>query len=115
METVNQKQTVSSPLPEINKVVNVTLTGGIIGMMGGAPEARLNKVISRENKNGWKVVQIIPSDQGNLFINILRFIILIVTIFLFTSVSGYYVIFEKVNNTVNQTNKLDTIVEKRKW
>jgi hypothetical protein len=86
---------ISSSLPEINKVVNVTLTGGIIGLLGGSPHGRLNKIIKRENQNGWKVIQIIPSDQGNLFIGMLRFIVLIITLFFYTTASGYYIIMEK--------------------
>jgi hypothetical protein len=94
--TVQVNQTPNNVIsPEINKVVNVTLTGGIIGMIGGSPDGSLNKIITRENQNGWKVIQIIPSDQGNLFINILRFIVLIMTLFFYTTTSGYYIILEK--------------------
>jgi predicted RNA-binding Zn-ribbon protein involved in translation (DUF1610 family) len=94
--TNSQKHdSISSSLPAINKVVNVTLTGGIIGMLGGSPHGSLNKIIERENQNGWKVIQIIPSDQGNLFISILRFLVLIITLFFYTTASGYYIIMEK--------------------
>lgn len=95
-DSVNQTDvSISSALPGTNKVVNVTLTGGIIGMFGGSPHGTLNRIIKRENQKGWKVIQIIPSDQGNLFISILRFIVLIVTLFFYTTASGYYIIMEK--------------------
>jgi hypothetical protein len=80
---------------QTNKVVNVTLTGGIIGLFTSSPPSSLNNTIKRENANGWRVVQIIPADSGNIFLYIFRLLLLIITLFLFTTVNGYYVIMEK--------------------
>ena len=84
-----------SPNERLNKIVNVNLIGGIIGLFIASPVNALNKIISRENANGWKVVQIIPSDSGNIFLTILRFLLLIITFFLYTTTNGYYIILEK--------------------
>lgn len=92
----NQVQDTSGQT-QLNKVVNVTLTGGIIGMLGSSPQNALNNRIKKENANGWRVLQVIPADSGNIFLAILRIIILCLTIFLYTTANGYYVILERKN------------------
>lgn len=93
-EQNNQVQDTSTQT-QLNKVVNVTLTGGIIGLLGSSPQNALNNMIKKENASGWKVIQVIPADSGNIFLAILRLIILILTLFFFTTVNGYYVILER--------------------
>ena len=78
-----------------NKVVNVNLTGGIIGLLGDSPKNKLNKVVEEESKNGYRVVQIIPAASANLLLTLLRFLLLWLTLFLWTTSEGYYIIFEK--------------------
>ncbi len=105
-------------LLKINKVINVTLTGGIIGMLGVSPQKSLNKRIKKENAKGWKVVQIIPAASGNILLYIVRLIILALTFFLYTPANGYYIILEKINddkksnNTTKKTESKST--EKKK-
>jgi hypothetical protein len=104
LELPNTDNTTSSASKEIsqqtkksnmNKVVNVTLTGGIIGLVGDSPQNSLNRRISKENKNGWRVIQVIPSSSGNLLLILLRLLLLVVTLFFYTTANGYYVIMEK--------------------
>ena len=78
-----------------NKVVNVNLTGGIIGLLGDSPKNKLNKVVEKESNNGYRVVQIIPAASANLLLTILRGFLLLITLFLYTKSEGYYIIFEK--------------------
>ena len=78
-----------------NKIVNVTLVGGLIGLLSSSPQSRLNKVIQKENSNGWEVIQVIPADSGNIFLTFFRLLLLLITVFLFTTANGYYVILEK--------------------
>lgn len=80
---------------EINKVINVTLTGGLIGFFADSPRNKLNRVIKKENSNGWRTVQVIPSASGNLLLLFFRLLLLIITLFFFTTANGYYVIMEK--------------------
>jgi hypothetical protein len=80
---------------QTNKVVNVALTGGIIGIFSSSPQTKLNEAIKRENANGWRVVQIVPADSGNLFLYIYRLLLLTITLLLYTTTNGYYVIMEK--------------------
>lgn len=78
-----------------NKVVNVTLTGGIIGLFVHSPQFALNRKLKEENANGWVAVQIMPASGGNIFLNILRFAMLVLTLFLYTTSGGYYIIMER--------------------
>lgn len=77
------------------KVVNVTLTGGIVGMLADSPQNKLNRVISEASQSGWRVVQIIPASSGNIFLMIIRLLLLLVTMFFYTQANGYYVVLER--------------------
>ena len=81
-----------------NKVVTVSLTGGIIGAFGSSPNKRLNEEIRTANAQGWRVVQIIPAASGNLFLYLWRLILLCVTLLFYTTANGYYVVLEKVSD-----------------
>lgn len=80
---------------QTNKVVNVTLSGGIIGLLADSPQSSLNAKIKDENAKGWKVIQVIPADSGNLFLSIFRFVLLVCTFLLYTTANGYYVVMER--------------------
>lgn len=79
----------------MNKIINVNLTGGIIGLVGDSPQNSLNRRIKKENQNGWKVIQVIPSSSGNILLIVFRLLLLILTLFFYTTANGYYVIMEK--------------------
>jgi hypothetical protein len=83
---------------ETNKIINVSLTSGIIGILGVSPQQTLNRIIIKENRNGWKVIQIIPASSGNLFLYFLRFLLLICTFLFYTTANGYYIVLEKNKN-----------------
>jgi len=80
---------------QTNKVVNVALVGGLIGLFVASPQNSLNSRIKTENANGWRVVQVISADSGNIFLYIFRLLLLVITFFLYTTANGYYVIMEK--------------------
>jgi hypothetical protein len=84
------------PSNQTNKIVNVSLVGGLIGLFTSSPQSQLNNRISKENSMGWRVIQIIPADSGNAFLFIFRLLLLIFTLFLYTTANGYYVVMEKV-------------------
>ncbi len=79
----------------INKVVRLNFMGGIIGFLTNDPHKALQKRVLQENKNGWRVVQVIPDISGNLFVYLLRILLLIITLFLYTQANGYFILFEK--------------------
>jgi hypothetical protein len=95
VKTSKKEDDISTSADQTNKVVNVTLTGGLIGLFGASPQNSLNSRIKKENANGWRVIQVIPADSGNIFLTIFRLLLLIITLFLFTTANGYYVIMER--------------------
>ncbi len=98
VDSINKQINSYQNYSDNNKVVNVNLTGGIIGLIGDSPHNALNRRIKIENENGWKVVQIIPSSSGNILIIILRMLLLILTLFFYTTSNGYYLILERNHN-----------------
>jgi hypothetical protein len=81
-----------------NKIVNITLWGGLLGLFASSPKQKIAKAIEKENLNGFRVVQVIEAASGNLFLWLLRLIILIITIFIYTPANGYYITFEKIKD-----------------
>ena len=78
-----------------NRLEKVSLAGGIIGMLGTSPRLALQSKLSEVNAQGWYVRQIIPDSTGNLFVSLLRFLILIVTLLLYTPRNGYFIVLER--------------------
>ncbi|NOQ75155.1 MAG: hypothetical protein GQ574_24290 [Crocinitomix sp.] len=78
----------------MNRIENVTLTGGLIGLIGSSPLMSLNKAVKNYNSKGWRVVQVLPSNSGNIAILALRIALLILTLGLFTISNGYYLVLE---------------------
>jgi preprotein translocase subunit YajC len=95
IKTSKSEDDTSTLADQTNKVVNVTLLGGIIGLLRDSPQNSLNRRIKKENANGWRVVQVIPADSGNIFLAIFRLLLLVITLFFYTTANGYYVIMEK--------------------
>jgi uncharacterized paraquat-inducible protein A len=106
----------------MNKIINVTLTSGIIGLFSVSPMNTLRNRIEKENANGWKVLQVMRADSGNLFLAFSRIIILLVTLFFYCPANGYYIILEKAtlnlspeasqqNNTANVCLKCSSAVK----
>lgn len=94
-----------------NKVINVSMTGGIIGMLSGSPKNALNSKIQAENAEGWRVVQILPAESGNLLHMVLRLVLLFCTLFLYTTSNGYYVVMEKEKAEKEKDTKMPDILK----
>ena len=78
-----------------NKIDEITFIGGLIGWLAVNPKATIDNRVAEANKAGWTVVNIISGGEQNALLRLLRFIILVVTLGLFTFGDGVYVIFEK--------------------
>lgn len=90
-----------------NKVERVALSGGLIGALFTNPKNAINKVITKENNDGWYCRQVMPHTTNNLFIRLLQIFILCITFFLWTFGAGYMVLFEKEeNNNHNNNNEI---------
>ena len=78
-----------------NKIDEITFIGGLIGWLVVNPKATIDNRVAEANKAGWTVVNIISGGEQNALLRLLRFIVLVVTLGLFTFGDGVYVIFEK--------------------
>jgi hypothetical protein len=80
---------------KLNKIVRVSLSGGLIGAIGTNPRRALGQTLQKYNAAGWNCHQILPHATRNIFIMVLQIIILVATFGLWTFGAGYLVLFEK--------------------
>ena len=78
-----------------NKVVRISLSAGLIGLLSTSPRRALETQIEKENKEGWNAIYILPHVETNLFAAILRLMVLCVTLSLWTWGAGYLILFER--------------------
>ncbi|TCP62372.1 hypothetical protein EV663_102217 [Rhodovulum bhavnagarense] len=81
-------------MQKINSVVRVSFSGGLIGLLFGSARGKVETTVQKYNSEGWNVAEVIP-DNPNLAIIILRMIILVLTLGLWTISTGYLFIMEK--------------------
>lgn len=86
--------------PKHNKIINVPLWGGLLGLFASSPKSRIANAIKKENTDGYRAVQIIDANSGNILLWLLRLILLAITVFIYTTADGYYIVLEK-NNMMN--------------
>lgn len=78
-----------------NKVDEVSFAGGLIGFLAVNPRRMIDNRVKEANENGWVLTQLQPTSGNNLFIKVLRFVLLVLTLGLFTFGDGMYLVFEK--------------------
>ena len=81
-------------MQKINKVDRIRYSGGIIGLLFGSTKGKMQNKITEMNKQGWNL-HLIHNDQPNLVIWIIRLLILILTLGLWTIGSSEILVFEK--------------------
>lgn len=94
-EARSQEPGEEDKMAKFNKVARISLMGGLIGAMTTNPRKALDDEIAKGNKGGWRAIQIIPYRTTNLFIAILQFLVLVITLGLFTWGGGYLVLFDR--------------------
>jgi hypothetical protein len=77
-----------------NKVVRVNFAGGLLGLVFGSSRGKVEAVVQKHNLEGWNVAEVI-ADNPNLALILVRLILLIITLGLWTISSGYLFILEK--------------------
>ena len=82
-------------MAKVNKVVRIALAGGIIGLLTTNPRRALDQRIDRENQEGWTATYFITHSETNLFMSMLRLLVLFLTLFLWTFGAGYLILFER--------------------
>ena len=80
---------------KVNKVVRISLSGGIIGCLLTNPRRALEARIHEENQLGWNAVYFSPHVETNEFVTILRYAVLVCTLSLWTWGAGYMILFER--------------------
>ena len=78
-----------------NKVVRVSLSGGLIGLLTTNPRRALDNMIDKHNQEGWNAVYFSNHTDTNLLVTFLRLMVLICTGGLWTWGAGYLVLFER--------------------
>ena len=78
-----------------NKVVRISLMGGLIGALTTNPRKALEDAIDKENNEGWNAIHIEPHSTANLLVWVLQLVVLVCTLGIWTWGGGYMVLFEK--------------------
>ena len=78
-----------------NKVVRISLMGGLIGALTTNPRKAIEDAIDKENNEGWNAIHIEPHSTANLLVWVLQLVVLVCTLGLWTWGGGYMVLFEK--------------------
>ena len=79
----------------LNRVERISLSGGIIGSMATNPRNAIQKKCEELNAEGWHCHQIIPHSSNNILVSVLRALVLMVTLFMWTFGDGYLLLFKK--------------------
>jgi hypothetical protein len=78
-----------------NKVVRISLMGGILGLILTNPRRALDTCVKHHNVEGWKCIFILNHSQNNILVLLLQIATLIATCGLWSWGGGYLVTFEK--------------------
>lgn len=78
-----------------NKIDEVSFIGGLIGFIFVNPRSVIDARVKEANDHGWTLVDFQKSTGNNLLINVLRVLLLIFTLGLFTFGDGMFLAFEK--------------------
>jgi hypothetical protein len=77
----------------LNGLCKVSITGGFVGFFSDTPY-KLNQMIEKINKDGYKVVQIVP-EKTDLLSILIMLLLLVVTFGIYTQAPGYYIVYER--------------------
>lgn len=78
-----------------NKMVRISLSGGIVGLLFTNPRKALDDVIDKQNQDGWNAIYFSEHKTSNLFVALLQIATLVVTLGIWTFGAGYLILFER--------------------
>jgi hypothetical protein len=84
-----------APMAKWNRVLRVTLMGGLLGALFTNPRKALEAEILAANQQGWNAIHIQAHRTTNLFVLLLQIVVLILTLGLWTWGAGYLVLLER--------------------
>ncbi len=79
----------------INKVVRISLSGGLIGLLTTNPRRAIDAAVDKGNQDGWRCHQILPHSSRNMLVVVVQLAVLLLTLGLWTWGAGYILLFEK--------------------
>ena len=82
-------------MKKINKMVRISLAGGIIGLIFTNPRKALEKMIEKNNQDGWNAIYYTTHTESNIVMILIQWLVLILTLGLWTFGAGYLILFEK--------------------
>ena len=80
---------------KVNKVLRISLAGGIIGLLFTNPRRALEKAVNDANASGWNCHQILPHGERNLLVVLLQVLVLLLTLGMWTWGAGYILLLER--------------------
>ncbi len=90
---INELKNISKGTPK-NRVVNVSLSGGIVGLFI-SPRQRIENEINYMNEQGYKFVYSLGANSNIVFLGFAIFV-LFITLFIYMPVPSYMLVFEKI-------------------
>lgn len=78
-----------------NKVVRISLSGGLIGLLATNPRKALEDTIKTYNDMGYRCTYFYPNHAPNLLLRLIQIAVLLGTFGLWTWGAGYLVLLEK--------------------
>lgn len=78
-----------------NKIVRISLSGGIIGLLFTNPRKALDDAIDKANQDDWNAIYFSPHKTSNLFVHVFQLTVLLLTLGFWTFGAGYMILFEK--------------------
>ncbi|MBB5720936.1 hypothetical protein FHS72_000540 [Loktanella ponticola] len=93
---------------KMNKVVRVNFSGGLLGLVLGSSRGKIESVVQVHNRDGWNVAEVIPYNP-NLALILLRFVILVLTLGLWTISTGFLFILEKPTDLVKNPQNIPNV------
>lgn len=82
----------------------MSFSGGLIGLLFGSHKGKLESQIAKLNNEGWNLVEVIP-DQLNLVLVLLRLVLLVVTLGLWTLGTSFLLVFERPRDADERFDK----------
>jgi hypothetical protein len=84
-----------------NKVVRISYSGGLLGLLFGSSRGKLEKVLTEHNRDGWNLAEVV-SDNPNVLIWLVRFLLLLFTLGLWTLSTGQLLVLERRSDHLNK-------------
>ena len=80
---------------KINKIFLITLSGSEIALILTNPRKALDRMIEKNNNDGWNKIYYTMHSESNIIIILIQWLVLFLTLGLWTFGAEYLILFEK--------------------